>query len=76
MSQRPGSQLLQYFAYEHLPEHLQEYSKPFAALAQWIEEYLPEGPERSVCLRKLLEAKDCAIRASLPIPARFRHFPT
>lgn len=57
--------LLQFFAYKHLPEHLQEKSKPFAELADWIVENLPRNPERTVALRKLLEAKDCAVRAKL-----------
>lgn len=57
--------LLQFFAYEHLPEHLQTISKPFGDLARQIVETLPRNPERTVALRKLLEAKDCAVRAQL-----------
>lgn len=57
--------LLQFFAYEHLPAHLQEISKPFGDLAKLIVEILPSNPERSAGLRKLLEAKDCAVRAKL-----------
>ena len=56
--------LLQFFAFAHLPEHLQAVSKPFAELANTILE-LPRNPERTVALRKLLEAKDCAVRARL-----------
>lgn len=55
----------QFFAYEHLPPHLQEVSKPFAHLAQIIIAELPRNPERTVALRKLLEAKDAAVRAKL-----------
>ena len=55
--------LLQFFAYEHLPLHLQEVSKPFGELAQQIETTLPNNPEKTTALRKLLEAKDCAVRA-------------
>lgn len=55
--------LMQFFAYEHLPEHLQEVSKPFCELALKIESALPNNPEKSTALRKLLEAKDCAVRA-------------
>jgi ferritin-like protein len=51
------------FAYDHLPEHLQQVSKPFHDLAQTIYRNLPQGDERDVALRKLLEAKDCAVRA-------------
>jgi len=57
--------MLQFFAYQHLPEHLQAASKPFADLAQIIVDTLPSNPERTVALRKLLEAKDCAVRALL-----------
>lgn len=55
--------LLQFFAYEHLPQHLQVVSKPFRELAERITAELPRNPERTVALRKLLEAKDCAVRA-------------
>lgn len=61
----PAEAMLQFFAYAHLPAHLQEYSKPFAELAQEIVDTLPRNPERTAALRKLLEAKDCAVRAKL-----------
>ena len=57
--------LAQFFSYSHLPEHLQAVSKPFGDLATKIIETLPRNPERTVALRKLLEAKDCAVRALL-----------
>lgn len=57
--------LMQFFTYAHLPDHLQEVSKPFGELAKQLEETLPRNPERTVALRKLLEAKDCAVRALL-----------
>jgi len=57
--------MLQWFEYSHLPENLQEVSRQFAAMAGWIVDNLPRNPERSVALRKLMEAKDCAIRARL-----------
>lgn len=57
--------LKQFFAYAHLPEHLQAHSKPFCDLADHIIETLPRNPERTTALRKLLEAKDCAVRAQL-----------
>lgn len=57
--------LLQFFAYAHLPEHLQAVSKPFGDLAEKLVAELPRNPERTVALRKLLEAKDCAVRAQL-----------
>lgn len=55
----------QFFAYAHLPAHLAEVSKPFADLASSIVATLPRNPERTVALRKLLEAKDAAVRAKL-----------
>lgn len=61
----PTEPLLQFFGYEHLREPLQGVSKPFGELAQWIVATLPRNPERTVALRKLLEAKDCAVRARL-----------
>ena len=57
--------IMQYFTYEHLPEHLQAVSKPFCELATWMVETLPRNPERSAALRKVMEAKDAAVRAFL-----------
>lgn len=57
--------IIQFFAYEHLPAHLQAVSKPFGDLARSLVETLPRNPERTVALRKLLEAKDAAVRALL-----------
>jgi len=57
--------MLQFFAFAHLPLHLAEISAPFADLAEHIVDTLPSNPERAVALRKLLEAKDCAVRARL-----------
>jgi hypothetical protein len=56
--------LLQYFKFEHLPLRLQLVSKPFCDLAHEMSLKLT-GPEATVCIRKLLEAKDCAVRAAL-----------
>lgn len=61
----PEDRMLQFFAYEHLPPHLQTVSKPFGDLARQMCETLPMNPERTAGLRKLLEAKDCAVRALL-----------
>jgi hypothetical protein len=57
--------LLQFFGYLHLPVELQEVSMPFCELANKLVDVLPRNPERTVALRKLLEAKDCAVRAKL-----------
>lgn len=57
--------ILQFFAFAHLPPHLQAVSRPFGELAEKIVADLPRNPERTVALRKLLEAKDAAVRALL-----------
>jgi hypothetical protein len=61
----PQEHILQFFAYQHLPPHLQAVSKPFGEMAQNIVDTLPRNPERTVALRKLLESKDAAVRALL-----------
>lgn len=57
--------MMKWFAYAHLPEHLQAVSKPFGELAETLCATVEPGPERTVALRKLLEAKDAAVRAKL-----------
>lgn len=57
--------MLKWFEFAHLPAHLQEVSKPFCDLAQQVVATIESGPERTVALRKLLEAKDAAVRAKL-----------
>lgn len=74
----PSTQaLLSYFEYEHLPEHLQAVSRHFHWLAHALvgdapthddsqhQQFELDGPELTMALRKLLEAKDCAVRAAL-----------
>lgn len=75
----PTESILQYFKHDHLPPHLAQVSKPFSDLAYsivmgdpnpesdgvTIASGLPRNPERTVALRKLLEAKDAAVRAAL-----------
>lgn len=60
-----SSSIVKYFAYEHLPPHLQEVSAPLGDLARKMDDSLPDGAEKSAGLRKLLEAKDCFVRAKL-----------
>lgn len=57
--------MLQFFEYKHLPDDLQNVSRPFGELALSMVTDLPRNPERTAGLRKLLEAKDCAVRAYL-----------
>lgn len=57
--------LMRWFTYAHLPERLREVSRQFHRLAVEMVETLPSSPERTVCLRKLLESKDAAVRAAM-----------
>ena len=57
--------IMQFFTFTHLPEHLQVVSKPFWEMADMIQQNIPSNPERDVALRKLLEAKDAAVRAAV-----------
>ena len=57
--------ILKYFEYAHLPERLQAVSKPICDVAKHYATVTPDGPEKSAGLRKLLEAKDCLVRAAL-----------
>lgn len=57
--------ILRFFHYDHLPEKLRAASKPFCDLAAHIVGTLPRNAERTVALRKLLEAKDAAVRANI-----------
>lgn len=56
---------LRLFNYSHLPPPLQEVSKPFYDLAHAVARRAPENFETSISLRRLLEAKDAAVRAAL-----------
>ena len=64
--QRAADPILRYFHYSHLPPFLQGASKPFCEIARHVIETLPRNAERTVALRKLLEAKDAAVRANVP----------
>ncbi len=61
--------IMQFFAFDHLPEKLHAVSGEFCQLAHSIEANLPRNPERAVALRKLLEAKDAAVRAAIAVEA-------
>lgn len=61
------SPIMQYFKWKHLPEHLQWVSEAVAGVATMMDENLPPGAEKSAGLRKLLEAKDCFVRAALEV---------
>lgn len=55
--------LLKYFKYDHLTKELQSVSKPFSDMADRLDATLPQGSEKTVAIRKLLEAKDAAVRS-------------
>ena len=57
--------ILKFFEYDHLPERVQPVSKAVYHLAHVMENTLEDSAEKSAGLRKLLEAKDCFIRANL-----------
>ncbi len=57
--------MLKWFAFDHLPVPLKEVSFHFFQLATTICSLVEPGPERTVALRKLLEAKDAAVRAKV-----------
>jgi len=57
--------IMKHFSYDHLPSSLRNVSIRFHNLASYIVETLEPGPERTVALRKLLEAKDAAVRSKI-----------
>lgn len=57
--------VLRWFEHAHLPEHLAQVSGRFADLADDLVDALPDSPELTVALRKLLEAKDAAVRCAV-----------
>lgn len=62
----PGTvAIARHFTFDHLPERLQAISRPCAELAELMIRELPDDPELVAGLRKLLEAKDCLVRAAL-----------
>jgi len=61
--------ILQFFEYDHLPEHLQETSFNFYQLAHWMDDNLPHNSQNYQGLQDLLKAKDAAIRAKIQTPA-------
>jgi len=60
-------QILRWFRSVHLPEHLQEVARPMEVAAHGYVNILPDGPELTTGLRKMLEAKDCMVRAAIEV---------
>ena len=61
----PESSIMKHFSFDHLPTHLAEVSAPLCKVALKMDQTLPDCAEKSAGLRKLLEAKDCFVRARL-----------
>lgn len=59
------NRLLKWLHHDHLPAHLQAVVQPIDALARELDATLAEGPEKTAGMRKLIEAKDCFVRARL-----------
>lgn len=61
--------IAEYFAFDHLREGpMRDASRNVAEVAQSMVDNLPDSPELTVGLRKLLEAKDCFVRCALALP--------
>lgn len=58
-----GERMMKWLSTEHLPEELQTIVYQYRGLGEYICNAIPAGPERTVALRKLVESKDCAVRA-------------
>ena len=58
-----GKYLMQFFHHERMPDGAREVTRPFCELAGHLEATLPNNPQKTAALRKLLEAMDCAVRA-------------
>ena len=61
----PQERMFKHFSFAHLPDHLASVSKIFHDAVVSLCESTEPGPERTVALRKLLEAKDAAVRAKV-----------
>lgn len=61
----PVNRLMRFFVFAHLPQALQEPSRSCAELAEKMDVMLVESAEKTAGMRKLLEAKDCFVRARL-----------
>lgn len=59
------STTIKFFKFQHLTPELADVAAPIAELAALMEAILPDGAEKSAGMRKLLEAKDCFVRARL-----------
>ena len=58
-----NNRMLRWFQTEHIREPLRDVAEACREFAIEMDRDLPEGPEKTTGLRKLLEAKDCFLRA-------------
>ena len=65
LAQRSHTPIIEHFLFMHLPPHLRSHSRPFANLASSLVDNMPGSAELTAGLRKLLESKDCVVRARL-----------
>jgi hypothetical protein len=65
---RDDHDMMQHLRYDIHPPELRPYVEPFYIFASQMMRLLPPGTEKTACIRKLLEAKDSAIRAVATIP--------
>lgn len=63
---KTGNPIMKFFEFAHLPPHLQGVSGDVYGLACSLDAQIPDSAEKSAGMRKLLEAKDCFVRAMLP----------
>ncbi len=58
------NRMMRWFAFGHLRDgKMQDVSRKFTELAEWLDENVAEGAEKTAGMRKLVEAKDCFVRA-------------
>lgn len=65
VQQETGERMLELFRSDHLPQSKRAMAQGFDLTAVRIVTGYQSGPERTVCLRKLLEAKDAGLRCAV-----------
>lgn len=64
---KPVTEIARYFTTAHLPPQVRAVSQPVCDLAEQMVSHLPDSPELTAGLRRLLEAKDCFVRCALDL---------
>lgn len=65
------SPILRWFKSDNLPEHIRGVAEQFEKLAIDLDIALEPGAEKATALRKILEAKDAALRAVIEMKERW-----